>query len=380
MKNFDLSIYKGTKVYIKYFDIYMKINDLKKEEVLSKLIISNSSFRRSRESEQKIGRSIISDLANYFKLNIPNNELIDQLQININKIYHNMYYKIYKEYEEEQQYIDDLLSQNLIIEPILNLIKLFLKVNNNDSVARTKQDNLNMYKYLKLYSEMFTEELKEILEILSIFFDDEIHLDQEWNQEYKNAMSYQIASARYLIENKYIEAIYFSELANKMLIDDMNFKRVIVVNRTIMGAYLFLGKYKECLNMAEKQYLYVQSIDFSQFEIDTVFKFKIVSLLGLERYEDIISLLNDYTKMNYTLFTCYAISLFYVNKKEYIELYNDNIDDYDDMTKSYFILLDQYLKTNDKSLINEFLKYNVIDSITIILRNLKMNKNKQKID
>lgn len=379
MKNFDLSIYKKTRVYFDFFNIYLKKQNITREEIFSILIINNSSYRRCRESEQKVGKQILKQLAEYFEFIIPNDIIIDELQEKINQIYHKMYYKIYDTYEEDQKYIDALLGQNILLLPIVKLIKLYLVVNSTKSVVDVKTEYKEMFEDVKSYLDMFTYELREIYEILNLFFGDEIVLNENWNQDYKNAMSYQIVASKCYFEKKYIEAIFFSKCSLEILLNDMNYKRIITVNRTIMGSYLYVGNYSECHKIAEKQILYLQSINYSDYELESAYMFEAVSLLGLEKYNEVEKMIEGYSKMNLTLLTCLFVALYQVNREKYIELYNENIEEFDSENKEYLFQLNKYLKNKDKNALSRLNNYSIMGGLIKILKNFKMSKNAKEI-
>ncbi len=53
MTKIDLSCYKLSKPYFRFFDTYLKTNEYNKEDLFYKLCINSSSYRRCRETEQK---------------------------------------------------------------------------------------------------------------------------------------------------------------------------------------------------------------------------------------------------------------------------------------------------------------------------------------
>ena len=150
MKKFDLSIYKQTRVYFVFFDIYLKKQNITKEEIFSKLLINNSSYRRCRNAEQKVGKQILKQLADHFELIIPDAQIVDELQTRINQIYHKMYYKIYDTYEDDQRYIDNLLEKKILLLPVIKLIKLYLVVNSTKSISDVKIEYKDMKKVISL--------------------------------------------------------------------------------------------------------------------------------------------------------------------------------------------------------------------------------------
>ncbi len=116
-----------------------------------------------------MGKQILRQLADNFEFIIPNDEIVDELQAKINQIYNKMYYKIYDTYEEDQKFIDNLLEKNILILPIIELIKLYLVVNSTKSISNVKIEYKDMFEYVKCYSTIFTYELYEIYEILNLF-------------------------------------------------------------------------------------------------------------------------------------------------------------------------------------------------------------------
>ncbi len=375
MKKINISEYKGSRIYFYFFDIYLKINDIRKEEIFAELFINNSSYRRSRDYEQKVGKNIIKQLSNHFGFIIPETSLVELLESKINEIYYNMYYRIYDSYDDDLTFLNKLLGENTLLAPVIKLIKLFMLVNNHKSISYVKQNYYELYEDVKKYYDFFIFELKEIFEILNLFFDSDIILSDEWRHNYKNAMSYQIVASKCYSEKKYIEAIFFGKCAQDILYKDLNFKRIISVNRTIMSSYLYIGNYDECLNIAEKQILYLKSIDFSDYEIESAIIFETVALVALERYNDVNDKIKNYEKMNFTLITCLLVSLFKIDRKEYLSFYNENIEYADDDDKKYFILLNDYLENPIKTTLSDLSKYPIMGPLIKILKNFK---NRQK--
>lgn len=371
MKKINISEYKGSRIYFYFFDIYLKINDIRKEEIFAELYINNSSYRRSRDYEQKVGKQIIKQLSNHFDFVIPEPSLVEQLETKINEIYYNMYYRIYDSYDDDLAFLNKLLDENTLLGPIIKLIKLFMLVNTHKSISYVKKNYQELYEDVKRYYDFFILQLKEIYEILNLFFDSDIILSDEWRHNYKNAMSYQIVASKCYSEKKYIETIFFGKCAQDILYKDLNFKRIISVNRTIMSSYLYIGNYDECLNIAEKQILYLKSIDFSDYEIESAIIFETVALLALERYQDVKEKLKDYQKMNLTLITCMLVSLFKIEKKEYVKFYNENIEYLDEEDKKFFILLNDYLKNPVKTTLSDITKYQIMGPLLKILKNFK---------
>lgn len=369
MSYFDFSVYKGTKQYFKFYDIYIKVSGNNKEDLYYRLCINNSSYRRARENEQRVGKEIIGKLSKYFSLKVPKESTISKLQEVANRIYNNLYFKIYDTYEDDINYLNSLLADKSLLFPVLKLLKLFMFVNNKSPQLNITEDK-ELYNEVAIYEKFFTPELNEILEILRLFFERKV--DDEWSSNYNNAMSYQILASKYYLEKRYLESILFATKAKEMLIEDSNFIRYFTVNRTIMSCLLFVGNYEECNKIAEKQLLAVKALNYSEYEKEIAEDFLYVSLLGLMKYDYIIESLSDSDDFNLNRLSCLLIALYAKSKSklnEYIEE-NINYNELNDKYCEYIKGLIYYLNHKDKKLLNKLEKYDVIGSIFIIIKKI----------
>ena len=371
MSYLDFSIYNGTKQYFKLYDVYIKTSGNNKEDLYYKLCINNSSYRRARETEQRVGKEIIHKLSKFFSFKVPKEATIKELQNVANRIYDNLYFKIYDTYEEDLEYINNLLNHKSLLFPILNLLKLFMLVNNKSPRLSITEDK-ELYNNVAMYWKFFTPELNEILEILGLFFEDNVH--DEWSHNYNNAMAYQILASKYYVQKKYPEAILFATKSKEMLIADSNFMRYFTNNRTLMNCLLFVGNYEECNIIAAKQLLAVKALNYSEYEKEIAEDFLYVSLLGLMKYEYIIEKLKDQDDFYLNRLTCLLVSLYATNKSSLNQYIKENInyDELDDYYCEYIKGLIYYLNHKDKKLLGKLEKYDVIGSIFEILKkNLK---------
>ena len=88
MNNFNLEIYRTTRQYIKFFDVYIKQFEKNKETVFSQVGINNSSYRRARDNEQNVGKEIVEVLSKFYSLYVPNNTDIGDLEKLITRVYY----------------------------------------------------------------------------------------------------------------------------------------------------------------------------------------------------------------------------------------------------------------------------------------------------
>ena len=123
---FNFSQYEQTQKYFFFFDVYIKNNNDKKEEIFEKLNITGSTYRRARNSESTAGKSVITTLCDYYNLILPDKKYIKDLEKLITKIYNKMYYKSFDSYDKDLNTIKSFLEENTIFKPVLQLINMFM--------------------------------------------------------------------------------------------------------------------------------------------------------------------------------------------------------------------------------------------------------------
>lgn len=360
---FDFSIYKGNSIYFRLFDGYFKETNTRKDVVFKKLYINNCSYRRCREGEYKIGIEIIESLTDYFNLKKQTNELVDQVEELAERVYYNMYYKIYDTYEDNLKFINDLLNDNTILFPILEILKLFLEVNSKKSPKAVLEETKNDFEHVKRYRLFFTKELNDILDILTLFYDKDIE-DHKWGDTYDNPLSYQILAARASVKENHIAAIHYANKAKELFIEDMNIRRIITMNFTIMNNLLRMGNYEKAYDMAVKHMYSVIALNEKSYNYDRFLNIMLASMIGMRKYEFVIDRIEKIEKLSSTNFIFLLISYFSVNKEKYKEYYYENLE-FDSI-----IILDEYLRTKDKKLLLNLSKKTYTPEIIRILREL----------
>ena len=349
MKKFDFSEYKSSKIYFQMFDVLIREKVPNRDHFLIDNDIPASSYRRCRTIEQNVGRDIINKLANLLNLKTNTDEEIDQLEKFANKVYYQMNYKIYKSFEEDIEYINKLLSENNILFPILELLLLFLYMNQNKRANDIINENIELYKKIKKYNVFFTETLNHLFELVTIFFKggnkEELYL-----KTYDNAIAYTILSSQAYYRGDYIACLYFSNKAKEISEKEGNIRRIIRLNRNIMTCLLYIGNYEECYELASRQILILESLNVDDNLIDSAKKHLIISSVGLEKYNKVIELINSKIQLNLTEASCLMISLYNTSKKEYEILYNEGFDymKADEEKINYINTLNLFLKKRDK--------------------------------
>ena len=136
--------------------------------------ISPSSYRRARNSEQNIGYEIIENLSAYFGFNVLSSKEIDEMEELLNQMYNEAYYKIYDNFELFFKRIKEELENKNILFPILQLLKIFLDMNELKLKEDMIDQNKILFEELKRFSKFFTKDIKEIYEVISIQYLEDI--------------------------------------------------------------------------------------------------------------------------------------------------------------------------------------------------------------
>lgn len=370
MKKFNLTIYLNSLPYFNFFDVYIKELGIKKEDFLKRIGVTPSSYRKCRKGGLNIGARIIEQVAEALELKVPNDELIKELEEFINKVYNNMYYKIYTTYEEDLAYVDRLLEDKYTIFPILKALKLFLLANANKKIDNILELNKELYEEIKKYDKFFYDDLQELYELVYLTFEENIPANC-WIKNYSNAIAYFVLATRSYLNKHYIESLFFAEKAKAMLLKDGNVNRVLYLNNTIMSNLIHVGNYEECYELATTQLLALESIGCtSGFQVKAGKKFQIVSLLGKKEYKEIRKLYYEKERFNLTELTCLLIALYFDDRKVYEVYYKDLIADSEETELSFYKNLNLYLKNKNKASLEFLEKQEIMNHLIIVLKNI----------
>lgn len=370
MFSINLNDYKKTKIYLQLFDVILKDLPINKEEFLLEHDITPSSYRLARKVEQNVGKSIIIKLSEVFKFVTLADDELEDVEEQLNKIYFDIYYKNYDNYDDHLEYINEMINKNFSIHPLFKLFKLFLLCNSNKSVKNVYSDNNGLFNEIVKYKNFYNKELVEIYNILNLFFNDSIK-ESEKHQDYKNPMSYQILASRCYMKEKYIEAIYYSTKACDILLDEMNFKRYVSVNRTLMACQLCIGDYETCYMNSVKVLRSVKSLNLEQFEIDAAEDYYYASLLGLKRFDIIYKKLKDNNNFNKNKFTCFLFSMFEIDQTLFSNYLKENIN-FKELSNEYCEYIKSiclFLEKKDKKQLDRLKDYSIMKGLIRILKN-----------
>ena len=343
----NLEMYKESKPYFPLFDILLKDLDINKEAFLKEVGISPSSYRKARTIEQNIGDKIIEQLCNALKYKKTSNLFVEELEELFNKVYFDMYYKIFKSFEKDLEEIENLINENYILKPILVLLKLFLLANSKIDVREYKINNLDEYNELKKYTVFFNEDLLEIMDILALVFEQ--HIPEEiMMKTYKNSLAYYSLASRLCDDKRYVESLFISKKAEEVLVREKNYKRLLYLNVKMMYCLNSIHSYQECYDLASMQLLTLQSFVDTDFEFMHTIRNLAICCLPLKKYKYISDLLMEQANISMVELCCLLVSKFKISLIDYNKLYETYYNMMDNNDKKTLLILDEYLKNSDK--------------------------------
>lgn len=349
MKKFDFTIYKSTRQYYLMYDVLIKEKVPNRDNFLIDNDIPPSSYRRCKASEQHGGREIVDKLAKVLHLTTTTDEEIDEIEKFASKVYYQMTYKIFKSYKEDIEYIKGLLEKNHIMFPVLELLLLFLYMNDNRTVKDVIDDYTELFNKVKKYKVFLSEELMEIYELTYIYFKgankEEIYL-----KTYTNAIAYSILAAQAYNRGDYIACLYFSNRSKEICEKEGNVRRILRLNKNIMISLLYVGNYSECYELASRQILILESLKIEDESLDLARKFLVVASIGCEKYDKVIENLERKSELNLTEITSLMIAYFKTNRKKYDNYLNNRLNYYetDKVYLKYINTLNAFLKKPEK--------------------------------
>lgn len=354
MLKFNLESYKGSCKYLILFNVMFKKDSLNKDQFLDDMGITPSSYRRAEKSEQNIGVRSVMQLSKHFGYKLMNDSMIDELENFSNKIYYNMYYKIFDTYEEDLEYISNLEKEKYLIFPIIKLLKLFLQINAPTYTSDTLKNSENLYNEIKDYKEFYLDTFSAVFELFEISFEDSL-LDRAKFKKYDNGMAYFILSSRCHLQQKYVESLYFANKSKEILLLDGNYKRLFYLNHIIMNSLIKVESYDECYEIAYKQKLALEALKMNGYELNIAKDYIVLSLTGMKKYTEVHSLLANKEKYNLTELTCLLISKYMIDKNEYIEYFKNEIDldSFESNIAEFYSLLNKYLVHSEKRALNK---------------------------
>ena len=377
MLNISLSEYKNSKIYFQFFDVLLKKTDIKKEDFLLENDISPSSYRLSRKVEQNIGKSIIEKLCSLYGYTMHSDSDIEIIEKKLNSIYYDMYHKIYDNYDNYEKFIDELLEKNTILFPIIKLFKIFLFCNNqnNTNVDYVISSSSGVFEEISVFKKFFNESISEVYDIIYVIMSD-INVKDYLGHTFNNGLLYFGLASKCYHKKEWLECYYFASRCREIMIKEYNFKRLIYINKHLYHCLFFFKNYNEAYELTKYELLMLKSFDPKCYEIIGAYRLHLIACLGLNKYDEIIEIVEDRVNIDLNDYCMYLVALHERN----IDEYHKTIDDYknsiseatnleDDVLLMHDVLDDYFNNKNIKRLSS--LEHVVLRWIIIILEDRK---------
>ena len=372
-----LTEYKDPAIYTNFFDVVIKKVAVNRDIYLEDLDISPSTYKRVKNHESKRGKLIIEKLSDHFNYKTPTDEFIDELEEKFNKIYHNVYYKIETEYENDLEYLDELLKENYIIYPLIELMKLFVIFHYPLDTKIKFEKNKDLYESVKSYLLFYNNDLVELYELFNILSSEDIDT-KLLVRDYKNELCYSALSTRLFKKGRYVDCLYLSEKIKKQYIIDENYKRIFPINLNIIACYNSLEEYESSYDLSRKQMLTLDSIGTMSFYRDSTENHYLAACFGLGKFQEIINILDNNDEFTMKSLIMLLVSKFLINKQAYLEYLNLLLSqELSEKSKELLRLIDDFLNQNETSAIDQLSnpKYNIPSFIITIIKKMFEVKN-----
>ena len=129
---FKLSLdyyFNTTSIYYSFFDGLFSMLDIDKDSALKSLNIVPSSYRNQRSNLSVKNKSNIMALLDSFEYSDINKSMQEEYECLINKVYYSCYYRQSQKLKLLLACIDEKITENNILKPLLCLFKVFIVSN-----------------------------------------------------------------------------------------------------------------------------------------------------------------------------------------------------------------------------------------------------------
>ena len=369
MIEFDLSVYNNNTKYISFFDAYIKAKGDTKKEILDRLNISSSNISRARDNLSASEKTIITKLSKYYKVTIENSKLFKEIELLSNKIYNSAYYMNFDNFNEDIKLLDKKIKKNGILTPILKLLKLFYILCKYSNAKVTDVETVLLYEEVSKYKKYFDQNLQNILDIISLYMNDK---NAEKFKGNNNPLYLQMLATKCADKGKFMEALVYAEEAKNIFATEMNFKRLIVVNRIRIYSFLCIKNYQKAYDISKYQRKSVRTFSKDIYDVEMTNGHYYISMLGLKMYDKIIDMSESIDSLNTYEYICYLISLFKYDYSLYEDHINNDLNCYTISTNDKVIInnIIEYLNTKNKIIINRLKDLNLNIPLIMILEDL----------
>ena len=317
-----------TQKYYYFFDGIIKMNKLKKIDVLNENGISISSYKYSRGKDIATNNNHLI-LLKYFKINRINDKYVEYAEKILTDIYFSIYYKRDYFYDSHMNIINKLINDNNYLKPIFVVFKVLLVMNSDkayDNICELIDDDI---KYLSFIPKnYFYNELKYYYELILLYVKkiNDVTYDYNADDKYHNIlwMYYHIKGTFYYTNKDYEKTLVYLQRLCEIYKKDYNLIRFILCKNNILQIYNLLGFFDftidEALTIIDYLIYQTDKKQYAMYSIRHLFAAFVLS----EKYNDLINyykdFINDISLVKGTASICLLIAYKKCNyKKDYVE-------------------------------------------------------------
>ena len=198
---------------------------------------------------------------------------------------------------------------------------------------------------------------------------DNINVNDYILNRYEDGLIYFSLSTQAIIKENYMESMYYSNKCKEKLLEDGNYKRIIYLNLNLFICYSYFKNYEDCYELTKAQLLLLKSFKIEDDIKTQTLKYYLLSCLALEKYDEIISLIEEKQSILITEFCEYLVALYKTNNEKYLQTLNETLNNSknNDERISICKIMDEYLQNNNKKILND-LKGLVLEVLIELLK------------
>lgn len=358
MKNlYFLDDYFNSYEYmICYYDILMKQESLTKEAILKELQIPYMTYSRAKHSNSKASTEIISKLEGYFKicpLELNKKEYYEGL---INDILVDFYYRKDSLSLYEPKLIAEI-EENNYLKPIFSLLLLLVRLVKIESPKRLLEKNIELYNYVKRFKQMYKPSpFHESFTIVDVLYSQDHLVDFSTSapfDKYMLGIVYNVYALNAYLAKKYELCLYYARECQEHLLNDYNFKRLMLINLTYFACLNYTGEYHKCEILSLHQLSYLSGDESASDLIHATKIHYYTAAYGMRHFADIIRYIESLDKLdaNDLIFALLASSRYDMEgysslKQKYIDASNS----FSSIQNDHINFIIDYIENGGKSI------------------------------
>ncbi|MCR5112415.1 MAG: hypothetical protein K6A63_00605 [Acholeplasmatales bacterium] len=320
---FKLNKYYNSYVTnLKYLNILIndeiKTTNKLKYDRLMELEVSATSLRRCMQDDYNVSESIFEALIKHFNIKRLCSDDIKILEDLFENIFFDFYYK--NDLEKYLEILDEYISRNTIINPLLFEFKFLVKSSNYVGFSNeVKQEFSNVVKYKDCYADDFGE----LFQIIDTAFCEKIE-----NRNFKNSkmpgVYYHILSSNMYKNNEFGLAVLYGYRAIEHLARDINYTRISSVYLTICACLNAIGNYEESNDIGNRLVFYFLHNDPSNPRYRGAKNHLAISYLGLHEDLKAIELINSIETKSIKEYLILMVVYYNKDNDKYSEIIKNN--------------------------------------------------------